>query len=183
MLQNRSLRLIDAGGALVLLGLLSAVAWYAFLKPDTASSRMRTLTGEVAQMRADLRRLRSALEAKTALRGKLLAEAEQKGRLPARSPIDQDLRTITGLANQNSIKFLQVEPVSTVRYPNVLEIKYRVRSIGEYADHLGFLKAFEQCSFWADVTHLKLEQSMADMTNFDSARHSDMTLSFYSGLQ
>ena len=163
--------------------LLSTVGWYAFFKPDTASSRMRTLSAELAQMRTDSRRLRSALETQTAQWHNLLEEAERKGRLPSRSPVDQDLRTITGLANENHIKFLQVEPVSTVRYPNVLEIRYRVRSVGNYADHLRFLTAFEQCSFWADVTHVKLEQSMADMVSFNPARSSDMTVSFYSGIQ
>jgi len=177
---QRSLMLIDGAASLLVISLIWAVGWYAFLKPDTATSQMRELSAELAQMHADLRRLRSELDRSATERDGLLAEVEKTGRLPDRSPIDQDLKTITALANRFGVKFLQVEPLPGADYPSVKELRYRVKSIGTYEDHLRFLDAFERCAFWADVTHLTLEQSKAEMVKFDPIRKSELILSFYS---
>jgi len=177
---QRSLWLIDGIAALVIIAIAWAVGWYAFFKPDTATSQMRALSGDLSQMRADLRRLRSALDRTTDEHQAMLVEVEKTGRLPDRSPIDQDLKTITALANRYGVKFLHVEPVPGTEYPSVKEMRYRVKSIGTYEDHLRFLDAFEQCAFWADVTYFTLDQTKADMVKFDATRKSELILSFYS---
>lgn len=180
MANTRSLWLLDAAAAAILFAMIAAVAWYVFFKPDTASSRVHSLGSEVSQLQADLRQLRHALDAGTAKRKWLLAETERSGRLPSRSPIDRDLETITRLADRYTIGLLGVEPVSEVQYPNVRESRYRLQTAGTYHNLLRFLQAFERCSFWADVTHFKLEQSRTDMINFDPQRKCDLILSFYS---
>lgn len=165
------------------MALLGAISWYAFFKPDTASSQIDAVAADVAQEQADLQQLQSALAQSRTMRKTLLVDAKKKGHLPTRSPIDEDLQTITGLANASNVKFVQVEPISTVLYPNVQEHRYRVRTVGTFSNHLRFFQAFEDCSFWADITYVKLEQTMTEMNQLDVIRHSDMTLSFYSALQ
>jgi len=183
MSNRRSIWLIDGCGGLVVSVLLVTMSWYAFFKPDTASSQIEAVAADVAQGQADLQQLQSALSQGGATRQALMSAAEEQGHLPQRSPVDQDLQTITGFANASNVKFLQVQPISTVLYPNVQEQRYRIRTVGTFSDHLRFFQAFEACSFWADITYVKLEQTMTGMNQFDAARQSDMTLSFYSALQ
>jgi Tfp pilus assembly protein PilO len=183
MTQSRSIWLLDLVGAVVLCAMVGAVGWYAFLKPDTASSRVHELGSEVSQLRADLRQIRHALDLGIAERQRLLAETGRRGRLPSRSPIDRDLETITRLADRCGVSLLGVMPISEVRYPNVRESRYQMQTAGTYSNLLRFLKGFEDCSFWADVTHIKLEQSRNDMLKQESHRKCDLILSFYSATE
>lgn len=179
----RTLLIIDVAGALFTCGLLTTVAWYAFLKPETATSRMRQLTDEAEQSRADLGRLQMALDRQAASNHKLKGLAAQKGRLPTKSPVEHDLRTITALAEANNVSFVLVAPTSKVRYPGVLELRYRVNTTGTYPDNLRFLAAFEQCSLWADVTHMRVRRSVADVNELEPICKSELTLSFFSAVQ
>lgn len=182
-MKHRTLLMIDVGGALCTCGLLATVAWYAFLKPDTATSRVRLVSEEVDQSRADLSRLQMALDGQVALNHKLTGLAAQKGRLPTKSPVEQDLRTITSLAEANNVSFVSVAPTSEVRYPGVLELRYRVDTIGTYPGLLGFLAAFERCSLWADVTYMRVRRSVADVNEPEPICRSELTLSFFSAVQ
>lgn len=182
-MKHRTLLIIDVAGALLTGVLLTTVAWYAFLKPDTATSRVRLVSGEVEQSRADLGRLQMALDRQAALNHKLKGLAAQKGRLPTKSPVEQDLRTITSLAESNNVDFVSVAPTSEVRYPGVLELRYRVDTTGTYPDHLRFLAAFERCSSWADVTYMRVRRSVADVNELEPICKSELTLSFFSAVQ
>ncbi len=182
-MKNRILIIINVGGALVTLTIVAAVGWYAFADPDTASSRLRQLAGEVKQLNDDLMRLHAALDVQTAQQRKLLEAAEALGRLPSKSPIDRDLKQITALAGANGVKLLEVAPTSTVRYPNVLELRYRVKAEGTYQNQLRFLEDFEQCSFWADVTYLRMAQRSKVQGGSDTMRLSELTVSFFSAFQ
>lgn len=180
---RRTLQMIDVAGTLLTGVLLTTVAWYAFLKPDTATSRVRLVLEEVEQSRADLRQLQMALDRQVALNRNLMVSAAQKGRLPTKSPVEHDLRTITALANSNRVKFVSVAPTSEVRYPGVLELRYRVDTTGTYPDHLRFLAAFEGCSLWADVTYMRMQRSVSDVNEIEPMCNSQLTLSFYSAVQ
>lgn len=182
-MKTRSIWLIDVCGAAVTAVLFIAVGWYAFLKPDTATSRMHALSQEVNQLRGDLGQLQSMLDVQTADYRKLLAGAEKRGRLPTKSPVEEDLRAITALAYANDVNFTEVAPLSRVRYPNLLELRYRIKAVGTYANQLRFLKAFEQCSAWADVTYMKMDRPSRGRGNFETTRHSDFTVSFFSAVE
>ncbi len=182
-MKDRSLLLIDAVGMTVLLTLCGAVGWYVLVKPDTASSQMHAFSAEVRQLRANLTRLHRALDSEKSRRRDLRAAAEALGRLPTKSPIDHDLETITSLARGNDVKILEVLPTSTVRYPNVLEHQYWLKTSGLFSDQVRFLQAFEQCSFWADVTYLRISQTPAEMNTLELMRQSELTVSFYSAFQ
>ncbi len=183
MTQTRSIWLLDVVGSVVFSVMVGTVGWYAFLKPDTASARVHDLGSEVSQLRADLRQLRHALDLGIAERARLVAETERRGRLPSRSPVDRDLETITRLADRNGVSLLGVMPMSDVRYPNVRESRYRMQTAGTYRDLMRFLEGFEDCSFWADVTHIKIEHSRSDMLKQEPLRKCDLTLSFYSATE
>ena len=183
MKSKNTLLLIDVLGAAALLTMVSLTVWFSFLKPDTASSRMRSMSIELTQLEADLRGIRTAFDNLTGEHRLLMQRAEASGKLPERSSIDHDLHEITGLAKDSNLRLEQVQPVATVIYPNVREKLYRLISDGTFADHLRFLRAFEQCSFWADVTYFKLEQVNADPKQADPARKCELALSFYSSVQ
>lgn len=180
---GRSLWLVDAIGLALTAGMLSTVSWYALLKPDTASSQVHTLEGEVAQARADLRQLHAALDEKSGEYRRLMKRSEQIGQLPEKSPIDFDLRNITAIAKGRNVDFLHVEPIATILYPDVTEFRYHVRASGGFADQLSFLESFEGCSFWADVTHLSLSEPKSIAGDGRIFVESDLTLSFYESQQ
>ncbi|NOS99478.1 MAG: hypothetical protein HOP29_02500 [Phycisphaerales bacterium] len=179
----RSIWLVDAAGLAVTAGLLSAVSWYALLKPDTASSQVHALQTDVAQARADLRQLHGALDEKTNEYRTLMKRSEQVGKLPEKSPIDFDLRSITAVAKSKNVEFLHVEPIATILYPDVTEFRYHVRAGGAFADQLSFFESFESCSFWADVTHVRLSETKTPSTDGRMRVESDLTLSFYESQQ
>lgn len=184
MIRDRSLILIDAVGALSMALMIGAVGWFVFLKPDTASSQLQALVGEVRQLNTDLERLQSALDGQSSQQRDLLKSAESLGRLPSKSPIDQDLQRITSLAARHDVKVMEVSPTSTVNYPNVLETRYSLRAEAAFEDYLGFLRDFEQCSFWGDVTYLSFQEApKAAKGVVDAGRPSELTVSFYSAFQ
>lgn len=178
-----TLLIIDVAGALCTGALLSTVTWYAFLKPDTATSRVRLVSEEVEQSRADLGQLRTALDRQMALNRTLKKSAAKKGRLPTKSPVENNLRTIASLAKSNNVRFVSVAPTSEVRYPGVLELRYRVDTTGTYPNLLRFLDAFERCSLWADVTHMRVRRSVVDVNQLEPLCNSELTLSFFSAVQ
>ena len=182
-MRNQPLVMIHVGGTLVTLAVVVGVGWYAFADPETASGQLRQLSGEVKALNQDLSRLHRALDVQTERQRNLVESAKELGRLPSKSPIDRDLRTITALASANGVKLLEVAPTSTVRYPNVLELRYRVKAEGSYGDQLGFLSDFEQCTFWADVTYLRMAQRTKQPDGSDPTRQSELTVSFFSAFQ
>jgi Tfp pilus assembly protein PilO len=180
---KRSLQLTDLVGSLSLVAILFGVAWFAFLKPDTASSRVSAIAEQVDRSFAALTKLEAVLAERDATRQRLVATVSSGDSLPTRSPVEHDLRTITKLAERNGIKFLEVAPIGRATYPGVVEQVYRVRSSGRYLDHVRFLQEFESGAFWADVTHLKLEQPPSSVVGSVPIRTSDMTISFFSAVQ
>lgn len=175
--------LIDAVGAIIVASLVGAVAWYVFIKPDTASSQVQVLLTEVSQRRADLAGLRTLMATQRTRYRDLSAEAASLGQLPSKSPIDQDLKKIAALAGENNIQLLDVTPASRLQYPDVLELQYNIKTEGTYADHVRFLEAFEVCSFWADVTYLRFAQAPTAFQTSAQSRRGELTVSFYSAMQ
>ncbi len=182
-MKNRPLLLIDLVGTLVVSAIVGGVGWYAFIKPDTASSQMFALTEEVSQLQNEQLQLQGMLDVRTARRQELLASAEGLGRLPDESPIDQDLNKIVALANRNHVKILEVAPVSTIRYPNILELRYRIKTEGSFRDHVGFLQSYEACSFWSDMAYLSVGPVAVASAIPNPTRRSELTVSFFSSYQ
>lgn len=182
-MKDRSLILIDGVGVVVLISITAAVGWYAFAKPDTASSRVRAMSADVSQLSADFARLQTALDEQRTRYAELSASAEALGSLPSKSPIDQDLKQITALASDNRVDVLEVVPTAQIQYPNVLELQYNIKVAGRYADHIRFLQAFEACSFWADVTYLRFSQRARPVEGLEETRLGALTVSFYSAFQ
>ncbi len=183
MTRVRKTWLVDVVGGLTVASIVGVTGWYAFVKPDTASSQLHALTASVSQLNADLGRLQTMLGGQKARYGELSRLAESLGKLPSKSPIDQNLRQITVLAETNGLSVLEVAPVAQVQYPNVLELQYNIKMEGRYTDHLGFLKAFEGCSFWVDVTYLRFSEASAQVRALGEARQCDLTVSLYSAIQ
>lgn len=186
-MKDHTVLIIDALGGVTLMAMIGLVGWFAFFKPDTATTRCHELRQQLAGDQAELDRLLASLQSQQDRHAELAAKAERTGRLPSRSPIEQDLKTIAALARANHVKVTEVVPSSTVRYPNVLEQRYRVKAEAQFSDYIRFLRAFEGCSSWADITFLKVASSeqpgAAGAAGAPAARSSDMTVSFFSAFQ
>ena len=179
----RTLWPIDLAGALLTAALLYTAGWYALFRADAASTRVPTLALELEAKEHELRVLRATLQDRREELDILNAEIRQKGRLPDRSPLEQDLATISSLAEANGVTIEGVEPIAEIHYPSVLERCLRIQTVGSFTNHLRFLRAFESCSFWADITYLKLEQTKEEMLHLSPTRHSSFVLSSFSAVQ
>ncbi len=179
---ERSLLLVDGIGAAIWIAILCVIGGFTLGKPETASATVYTLATQVEQMRSDMGRMQSVLDARTRQHRQLVTQTSKQGKLPQRSPIEKGLGTFTTLGNATNVNLISIEPVSTVLYPGVLEERFQISAEGTFEDYLQFLQAFERCHIWADLTYLEVGKGTEALTSTQSRRRSEMTLSFYSAL-
>lgn len=182
-MKDRTILLVDIIGALVVATTIVGAGWYVFIKPDTASSQLHALSADVRQLQVDQSQMRTVLDAQKTTRLAVLASADELGQLPDESPIDQDLKKITSIASDNGIKILEVIPVATVRYPSILELRYKIKAEGSFPGHVRFLRDYEACSFWSDMTYLSMVETMGETGAEGPNRQSELTVSFFSSYQ
>lgn len=173
-----SLLVIDVLGAAVALGCAGAGLRYGLLKPNSAPAQINDLSAEVEQLEETLVKMRAALDGQRATYSQREATLGERDLLPENTPVERDLRAISDLAQENRLELNDFTPVDTKRYPGVLEVRYRLRSSGRFADYLGFLRGFQGGSFWADIARLKLVSTSAET---QEGKSGELIICLYSG--
>ncbi len=181
MRTEKSTILIDVIGATAVISMVSWVAWYSFLKPDTATSQVNALAVAVEVSTSRLRDLEHGLDQQKSVHRGLFGQATDRENLPDEIPIEQTLADITALADRHGVRMIGVSPWSKVKYSGVLEIRYRLSAEGGFQNLLRFLKEFESEDYWADVTFLNLLPGGAG-DEAESMRLAELTLSFFSAI-
>lgn len=175
-----SLFVIDVLGAAVVAACAGVGLWYGLFKSNSAPVQIRDLSAEVEEREQTLGKMRAALDEQQAAHRQREATLGERDLLPENTPVERDLRAISDLARQNRLELNDFTPVGTRRYPGVLEVRYRLRSSGRFADYLGFLRGFQDASFWADIARLKLVSTSAQTQENKS---SELIVSLYSGTE
>ena len=179
-LQQQSLLIVNAVGGVMAGALAVAVVWEVALRPSTASAELHGLKAAFADQTRDLAALEHELDNQGALLEERRTTLIADGAPPARTPIEDNLRTIAELARRHGLELSEVTPLGTASYPGILEARYRVRGRGTYASLVETLRQFEACDFWGDVTHLQIERPKNQAGPRSDLREMDLTVSFYS---
>ena len=151
-----------------------------FFHPDSASAELRALRVTLADRSRDLAALDHELGKQEVLLAERKTEFAASGAPPARTPVEDDLRTITKLARRHDLQLAEVTPLGSALYPGAREVRYRIRGRGRYADLTKMLTQFEVCDFWGDITHLQVGRPKNSTGPRMDEREMTMTVSFYS---
>jgi hypothetical protein len=174
---------IDLMAGVAIVALIAVGSWNGLLRASPAKAELARIRSELEGKRRDLAGLeREAAHFETALREKQAAMASA-GAPPARSPIEQDLRTLTELMRRHGLHVAEISPLGSTSYPGVLESKYRLRASGRCAELAQALRGFEGCRFWGDITSLQISSPAGSPGASGDTREADLTLSFYSAVQ
>ena len=172
--------LINLSGGVVLMALAGVAAWYGFGEPSTASATVAECRAEVAVVEEDVARIRQNLAKWLSSLEANREELESKGSLPSQTPVEKDLARITRLAQKHRITLDEIVPQVSAEYPGIRELCYSVKGDGRFTDWLAFLRGFEACSFWADITHLKITQAGQGARAMFSTSRVELTVGFFS---
>jgi hypothetical protein len=175
-----SLVSFDATGATIAAALLLLGSWYGLLRPSAARAELTRLNADMELRRKDLVALERESAGFTSTLQKLESELASAGAPPAKSPIEEDLRTITELMRRHGLHVSEVSPIGSTAYPGVQESRYRVRARGHCAEISATLRDFEGCRFWGDITSLQVQVAGAGKTLWAEGVDVEMTVSFYS---
>ncbi|MFH0982683.1 MAG: hypothetical protein V2A79_14255 [Planctomycetota bacterium] len=175
-----SITIIDGVGGMLVGALAAAGIWQTFLKPSTASADLREWKAALADKSRDLATLEHELGNQETLLAERKEQLSAAGTLPAQTPIEDDLRTITELARRNNVRLTEVTPLGSVSYPGIKEVRYHLRGSGPCADLARMLSQFEACDFWGDITYLQIVSPKNAAGVRTDEREVDVTVAFYS---
>lgn len=179
---EKSVVLVNLIGGILACVLAYAGIWQMFLVPKTASAELKDLRAILADRTQDMTTLEHELGKQKDLLEQREAELESRGAPPTQTPIEDDLRTITELAQRNGLHLMNVTPAGSVEYPGIREIQYHVTCCGIYTDLAKMLRQFEACDFWGDITCLKIESAKNTAGCGPNTRQMELTVSFYSAV-
>jgi Tfp pilus assembly protein PilO len=183
MTKDRTILGIDLVGGVVAVACAVFAVAYWMGPARAAGERIRALQAEVKSREGEVTDLRITLRERQETAKKLEDQVRALGALPAETPVEQDLSTITDLARSHGLKLGEVSPHSTVEYPGVHELRYILVGEGPFKDWVEFLASFQKCSFWADVTYVRCAQpAKADLISSAPAR-TELTVSFYAAME
>ncbi len=179
-LRESSILAVDLIGSVVVCVLLAAGIWHVFLRPSTASAETRELRMTLAGRTRDLATLEHEFEQQKVLLEQRKERLAATGTPPARTAIEDDLRTIVELARRNDLHLAEVSPLGSAWYPGVSEIRYRVAGSGTYRNITKLLHQFEGCDFWGDITYVQIGRPKSPAGPQTHEREMSLTVSFYS---
>ena len=179
-LGQRSVVIVDSLGCTVVCALVVAGVWLVFLRPSAASAMLGDLRETLAEKTRDLATLERELGKQATLMEQRREGLEAAGAPLGHTRIEDDLRTITGLARQNDVHLAEVTPTGSTSYPGVREVRYHIRASGRYRDLARMLWDFEACDFWGDVTYLQIGSAKGPADARTEMREMNLTVSFYS---
>ncbi len=171
---------VDLLGGAVVCVLFAAGIWQVFLRPSTVSAETRALRTTLAERTRDLATLEHELDQQKVLLEQRKERLAATGTPPARTAIEDDLRTIVELAQRNDLHLADVSPLGLASYPGVLEVRYRVAGSGAYRDITKLLHQFEGCDFWGDITYVQIGNPKNPEGPQTHEREMSLTVSFYS---
>jgi len=178
-MRKTSLLAYDLVGAAVACGVAALGAWCAFYHVHVSVDRQQRARTALSSATTQLAEIESALRQARVERARLAADITQRGALPQRTPIEEDLRELTQLARGNGVELVQVTPMPQEKYPGLVEIRYAVQARSDFTSLVAFLRGFETSNLWADITGLNIGGSAGRAEAVEGERSSALVVSFF----
>ena len=176
------LLVIDAAGAAIVAVCVLVSVWLTAVRPDGAKSEITGLTRLIQAAQKDLIDQRAACDHQRAVLADRSAELAESGHLPEQTPLEEYFRTLSDLAARHQLRVVRQNPLSSRRYPGLLEQRFAYEKTGSTPDLVHFFKAIETIDFWADISYLKVESGQSPYGRTPSDRVATLTLSLFSVL-
>jgi hypothetical protein len=174
---------IDIIGGLLVGACIAVGAWFALGPPKDAAASLGPRKAEASALESDVSRIRMALRQARNSVEEARKKVDALGSLPQSVPIERDLDALAGVARSCHLTIGEVAPHATVDYPGVRELQYSIKGEGTFPDWMTFLRAFEEQSCWADVTHMKLEARKQSSPVATPRPRAELTISFYAACE
>jgi len=179
-MQRRIFLAIDLATAAVLIVCAGVTVWMVGFRENRADVEFRDLTQQIDQMRRDISIIDGAIDANRLSIAQRRVEINALGKLPDRTPVERDLRTLVELASTRGVSVLRVTPLPSRAYPGLLEVRYSLETSATLANLMNFLKAVEDDPLWADVGYVRLERAKDDRAAREGDRMAVLTVSLFS---
>ncbi len=166
---------LAAGGAL--LALVAGMVWYVSGPQRDTYADLERLTSSARKTRGELGQLNAMLEDRRDALASLRDQLTRDGAMPSRTPVEEDLTTLTALAQSNNVRIARVTPLPKQEYPGLLELRYSCEANGTMPNIMGFLRALENHPFWMDISYLDLRQPFQQVA-LDDDKEEEQSLAF-----
>lgn len=179
-MKRSSIIIIDVCGAGIVAACALGFVWMLLLRDDVTKQEIDVLRGEIRSMRDDLSRLHGELDAQRAEVDQRRKDLALEGKLPNRTPVEQDLQAVYDVAKAHDIQVTGVTPLASRSYPGLLEQRYALETLGRMPSFTRFFKAIEDADLWVDIGYLKMESRPPGPTDADKRQKAVLTLSLFS---
>jgi hypothetical protein len=173
-------RFLDLLGGALVAASLGAAGWLAVFGAAETKARVTELSGQVQEAKQSIAGFRAARDRQQAELTTHQLVLAQRGRIPARPPIDEYFGALSAMATQHQLRILRHQPLSPRRYPGLLEQRFAYDVTGTVNDLIRFLKAIEDSSYWADISYLKIERGPGADQAAARNRTAQFTISLFS---
>lgn len=160
-LDKWSLRVIDVVGGCTVAACLFGLVWFTLIRPDRARAEIVELTRLLHRTRQEHRVVLASRHRQHAALQSYEAKLAKTGQLPTEAPIEEYFQTLSNFASKNHLRVVSHNPLTSRRYPGLLEQRYAYEVSGSLPDLIRFLKSIEESDFWADVSYLALDSGNA----------------------
>lgn len=166
---------LAAGG--VLLALVAGIVWYVTGPQRNTYVDLQSLTSSARKTRSELGQLNAMREDRRDALATLRDQLTRDGAMPSRTPVEEDLTTLTALAQSNNVRIARVTPLPRQEYPGLLELRYSCEAGGTMPNIMDFLRAVENHPFWMDISYLDLRQPFQQVA-LDDDKEEKQSLAF-----
>lgn len=174
------LRIIDMLGASIVASCLIGFGWLVTVGNDGTKTGIVTLRRLVQTAGRDARALRLATARQRTLRDATRKELSAHGQLPDHAPIEAYFQALSASAAQHQLHVIRHEPLASRRYPGLLEQRFAFEVSGSAPNLVRFLQSIERTEYWADVSHLRVQDGSAQRDEGDRTIVAALTLSLFS---
>lgn len=181
MTKKNPVKWIDAAGATVAVGGCALAAWLGWLRPDSTTDDIRTLSQSIPALETQLASSRADLSGRTEALLRQISELSEQGTLPRTAQVEASFHQITALATSCRLDVARVTPLASQAYPGIRESRYLLELSGTTTDIGRFLSGIEHSQLWVDVGYLSVSAKPERHDDQGSAnRVASITISIFS---
>ncbi|MCO6436326.1 MAG: hypothetical protein J5J06_04480 [Phycisphaerae bacterium] len=151
--------MIDAVGVIILAACAGIALWLTVFRFEARAVDGRQLREALRTARWDLSTLEQAKARQSALVKQRHEELSKRGHPPESAPVEGYVQALSGWAARRDLSALGQTPLPSRSYPGLNEQLLTYDVSGSLPGIAQFLRDVERADFWADISHLAIEQA------------------------